>query len=145
MKPIRNVPHIDGNFSCSIYLIPTMFEYIEDLQIILYNHFKKRDILINNIPLNDLHISLSKTFYINHHQIKGFQERLINCFKYQRSFNYTLKLSNIQIFTNENQNRYFLSLLIEKGSSSIINIIKLVNSVLSCYNLEQFFEVKSTS
>jgi len=143
---IRNLPHLEGNFSAFIYVIIENSKNIksrkEKIKQILYASVK--NCLFEEIKDDNgkYHISLSTNFYLKYHEIDNFLNSFI------KEFNYTKKQKliiseKVKYLTNEFKTRYFLSLEILKNKS-LRNLYNKIKNILEEFNIEVFYEVNLT-
>lgn len=85
---------------------------------------------------NQFHISLSKLFFLRHFQIDSFVNSLRQSIKVKP---FTISLSGSQLFTNEDKSRSFCSILVQKGFHSIIQLIKQIDSILTKFKKEVYY------
>jgi hypothetical protein len=142
---IRNVPHIEGNFSTHIYLEVKYSKKIKNYVNEIINIFSKtNNEWINKIQIiKELHISLSKNFFLKYHQINNFTTKFKKAFSsypFNQEFSLVL-LSNLKYLSNEFNNRYFLCVEILK-TKSLKRIIDNANNILNEFKIENYFESK---
>jgi hypothetical protein len=87
------------------------------------------------------HISLSKTNFINIHQLDVILHKAMEKMKSSKKFMISLDMGSWKIFSNENTNRFFFTILVTAGKQRIEDIIKEMDKVLQDFNLETFFKV----
>jgi hypothetical protein len=156
INKIRNVPHLEGNFSTFIYLdlksskkIKYFIQDIKNVFLNINNEFSIRDVLKNNSDFdnicNSYHISLSRNIYLKYHEIENF----INCIK--KEFSHSVKSSKllklflmkrVKYLTNEYNTRHFLTLQILKNKQ-FSKLIERIDKVLIALHLSTYYEVKS--
>lgn len=147
---IRNIPHIEGNFACSIYLKVKKSNKIISYKDKLFDKFKniiekKNNLDFENFEVNcdEYHISISRTFYMKFHQLNNLLKGLIN------SINNNIKikgpislflLKKINFFQNDQNTRFFVGLEILK-SKKLIMFVDFINEFLKQYNINSYYEV----
>ena len=139
---MRNVAHTEGNFSSIVYIrvyfTEGLFEFYQNLESFSKDHDKNQILMIDK---ESLHISLSKTIYLNYHQIDRIVEKMqkaIECFS---SFTCNFGMNSLKVFVNEQKTRTFLSLLVKNGKVHFFNVIDSVNKILESFKAETFFKV----
>ncbi len=150
----RNIPHINGNFSCSIFIKVKKSKKIiivkDKINEILCNSIKEESYINNNINTEFLelkeeeyHISISRTFFLKFHQIIGFieliKEKLNSNIQLKNGLSF-LVLKKIQFFNNEQNTRFFLALEILK-SAKIKILVEIINDILKEYNIVPYYKV----
>jgi len=154
-EKIRNIPHVEGNFSCCIYyklesfnkVVKYQNKVLEVLNNILINNTVKEEksfvyFKISDMKTNDMHISLSNNFLLKFHQIPSFVNNLKDRLKNNliiEPFSLLL-LKNIKYFANEYKTRFFLALDI-LNSSKMNNLQNIINEYLMEYNIYPFHKV----
>lgn len=153
---IRNIPHIEGNFACSIYFKLQLSNKISNFKDRIYENLKtiidkrndKVNILtnglkINEIDKNDLHISFSTNFFLKYHQTLNFlnilKENLQNSSIIKNGFDLLL-LKNLRYFKNEYHTRYFISMEILK-SNRLKELLSIINKILLDFNIPILYKV----
>jgi len=153
MNKIRNIPHVDGNFSCTIFLKPKNSKKIifakdkiksEINKIIDENNENFINLIFSEIKNEEYHISLTRNFYLKYHQIQNFlsylKEKIKKCFSVNLAFNLFL-LKNVKFFNNEQKTRFFLALEIFKNQR-LKSLVHWFNEFLKDYNILPFHKVK---
>lgn len=128
-KPIRNMPHVEGNFATHIaFKIFSNLKSVEEVKRLIKSsnlNEKLFDILEDSCSY---HISLSKTVYLKFHQINSFLSTLkrdLDGFKTQ-----TLIITpQVSVFNNEENTRHFIALEVMKNKG-LNKLIKTINDVL---------------
>ena len=72
---IRKVPHLDGNFASYFFLQIDYSKELNNLQSLIKSKISDKlddNVQLNETEINNFHLSLSKTFYLNLHQIDSF-------------------------------------------------------------------------
>jgi hypothetical protein len=129
MEKVRNIPHVEGNFSTFFYITIKQTKKIrkleDDIIIPLLKDFTYEKI-------DDYHISLSKTFFLKYYQINNFvndvKKKLAN--KIKQTILITPK---VRYFANEYNNRNFLALEVHK-SKNLANLINELTNIISKYD-----------
>jgi hypothetical protein len=137
MEKIRNIPHVDGNFSVHISLrlpkLKSIKDYLNIIELVLKENntsqLKLEYVCEDNI--NYYHISLCNNFYLKYHQIDSFLNKIKLALKENNTKRLSLYLtSNIKYYTNEYDTRHFLALEILKNK----NLNKLINKIKETSN-----------
>ncbi|EAR99473.2 hypothetical protein TTHERM_00136370 (macronuclear) [Tetrahymena thermophila SB210] len=144
LQKTRKVPHIDGQFACYIYIdVNVGLAQLVKAQ----SNFKNRvnrdypDYQFVDIEPDNFHISLSKTFYLNRHQIEPFMSSLRE--KYLKSFqqiSLSIDLNKLKVFSNEDRNRFFVAASVGQGKNIVKDIVNQIDNCLQAYGLDTFFK-----
>jgi hypothetical protein len=126
---IRNIQHNQGNFSCFIYIKLTkktkeIKEIHDDIKnIIDISNENKSFNFISFLDKDelDIHISLSRTFFLKYHQIDYFLSKFKTLFTKTKQQQIIIKTIS-KSFTNDYKNKHFLSLLIVKSNFIVVII-----------------------
>jgi hypothetical protein len=119
MEKVRNVPHVEGNFSTFFYIkirrSKKLTAITDNIKIHL-GEFQTSDI-------EEYHISLTKTFFLKYHEINNFiKDVKAKLTKVKQSI---LITSRIRYLQNEFNNRFFLGLEVYKSK----NLVSLMNEL----------------
>eukprot|EP01017_Pseudomicrothorax_dubius_P017038 TRINITY_DN1933_c0_g1_i4.p1 TRINITY_DN1933_c0_g1~~TRINITY_DN1933_c0_g1_i4.p1 ORF type:complete len:253 (+),score=27.49 TRINITY_DN1933_c0_g1_i4:224-982(+) len=134
-------PHRDGQFSCLIHIqLPTLQE-VFDYRKRVYEFIgsSKSVETINWIPQEELHLSLSRRFYICYHQIEDLSLRIQRALEGQKSYDISLDFDNLVVLENETQNRYFIAAPVIRGRKETEELVSLLEGVLKSYNLPTYY------
>lgn len=148
MEKVRNIPHVDGNFSVHISLrlpkLKSVKEYLDSIELVIKQN-SKSDIKYESVceeGINYYHISLCNNFFLKYHQIDSFLNKIKKALKEENIKSLSLYLTtNIKYYTNEFNTRNFLALEILKNK----NINKLINTIhetLKEFGNSPVYEVK---
>ena len=146
----RRFKHVEGNWPCTVSIAfgsaedasdglsdddsederSTLYDSVEALATsaspMLTSTFPDTAIFPSDRPL---HVSLSHTFVLRHHQISPFLKALKK--ELSTSVAYQLVLTNAIVqYTNQNKTRAFYALLAQGGSEATRVLIQHVNTVL---------------
>eukprot|EP00761_Pharyngomonas_kirbyi_P007547 gb/GECH01007557.1/.p1 GENE.gb/GECH01007557.1/~~gb/GECH01007557.1/.p1 ORF type:complete len:322 (+),score=71.73 gb/GECH01007557.1/:1-966(+) len=133
---IRNVPHIAGNWATHIYI--PVSKTLALTQITKQVLSQSQQVLPNIQPVNDghLHISLSRTIYLQHHQIQLFIEHLENALKGAQKF--SIDFDKYEFYLNDNKTCSFVGLNVLNGFQQICAIIQRIDKVILEFGKQTF-------
>jgi hypothetical protein len=148
-KFIRQFEHVEGNWPSSVFLtlseeVSVPSDYVSNIIghfIGAYNMQLPSYILDNlvTMPIDKMHVSLSKPFTLRHHQIDYF----INGLKNEVCVLYPLKYSvkpEYYILLNETKTRLFLCLPIDDQlQNNFPTLIQAIDSTLIKYKKEKYY------
>ena len=103
---------------------------------------KDQGVNIEVFSTENLHISLSKTIYLNYHQLESIVAKMEKNLSIFSSFNCTVDFGSFKIYSNEQSNRWFMSLLVKGGKTHYFSLIDSINQVLESFKAEKFFKVR---
>uniref|UniRef100_A0A182SKR8 U6 snRNA phosphodiesterase n=1 Tax=Anopheles maculatus TaxID=74869 RepID=A0A182SKR8_9DIPT len=90
------------------------------------------------IPIDQMHLSLTKTFTIRHHNITPFVENLREQLNGHRRFR--LEFSGLDVYVNEERTRTFLGVRVAEESCGPLNeLVTSADECLSEYKLPLFY------
>eukprot|EP00126_Sphaerothecum_destruens_P001743 Sdes_comp15159_c0_seq1m3977 len=131
----RQIPHTPGNWATIVSIpIELGFQMADIFRLI-------EAITLNSDtfhPLQEFHISLSKTLYLKYHQFDFFFESLKSLFS--PVANFFITFDGIESFSNEDQSRYFLAASVSSGNHILASYTKLVDSIALQYGLPIYYE-----
>uniref|UniRef100_A0A182RH16 U6 snRNA phosphodiesterase n=1 Tax=Anopheles funestus TaxID=62324 RepID=A0A182RH16_ANOFN len=94
------------------------------------------------IPIEQMHLSLTKTFTIRHHNIAPFVENLRDQLAGHRRFR--LEFSGLQVYVNEERTRTFVGVRVAEESYGPLNeLVTSVDECLADYKLPLFYADRS--
>lgn len=109
----------------------------EDLEHLISSLCKDYDFLKPN-DKNICHVSLSKTVKLRHHWIQPIVDALKG--KIASFYNFTIFLGSLEVYTNQEKTRTFLSLKVHKGTEQLKKIVAEVDGCLKEYDLPLFYD-----
>ena len=148
ISKIRNIPHIDGNFSCSIYFKIKPSKKIQKIKEKISEKLKENSLYskefhFTELNFNEYHITISKVFFLKFHQInnflKNFKEKLISNKFLINEFNLIL-INSCKFLNNDQKTRFFLTLELIK-SNKFKDFILFTNAILKEFNFPPFYQV----
>lgn len=113
----RSFPHVEGNYP-SVVFFPVISD--DDLEKIVGSiiHNVGSGSALEQTPLSDLHVSLSRTFTVRHHQIKPLVARLRAALQGLPRFTVEFPLKPYY-FENDDHSRAFVSLRVGFGAEKV--------------------------
>ncbi|XP_070575818.1 U6 snRNA phosphodiesterase 1-like [Ptychodera flava] len=133
---IRSFPHEQGNWATFVYIPVDLGGQFHRLISSLL------DCLPSNLemqPVDDFHVSLSRTVVIRHHWINGLVESLRENIGGYHSFQ--IMFEKIEFYTNDEQTRSFLGLKTNSlGSESLLSLTSQIDSSLAEFKLPPFYK-----
>ncbi|KAI8912552.1 U6 snRNA phosphodiesterase Usb1 [Gorgonomyces haynaldii] len=123
---MRKVPHIVGNWQ-TLVSIPVEQEILLDM-------FQS---LENVDPIDQMHISLSKTVYFKEFQLQELDQQLKRAFKNFEPF--TVGFSQVSLYWNDTRDRCFIAADIGPGHAELVRLTERVDQVLSAFNHPVFY------
>ncbi|CAL8080708.1 unnamed protein product [Calicophoron daubneyi] len=123
----RSFPHETGNWATSVFI-----NCSSALDTLLMQILRNPKLLHNSLwhlfaPVEELHLSLSKTWPIMHHWIDGLIQALTEGFS-------SVEKCHVDIFVNEEASRSFVALCTTSGSSDhLIPVVKIVDRCVQSF------------
>lgn len=129
---VRVQPHITGSWACHVYISVKL-----ELQELLYGPLR------NDYPSiqmeQDVHVSLSKTFYAKHWHLELLHKKLVESLSTHGGLNLTF--DKWTVYENEISSRSFLALDCDAATSENIKpLIEMTDRVLAGFGLEQYYK-----
>lgn len=128
----------------SNYIFPgARSDTIVELQEALITHCAK-ELNLKLYPVDDYHISLTRTVVLRHHWIQMFMTSIkSNLEVCEKS---TCILDCIRIYNNDEKTRSFIGISVAKEDEpKLMQIIQRLDLCLAEFNLEKFYEVRWTN
>ncbi|GFG35056.1 hypothetical protein Cfor_07657 [Coptotermes formosanus] len=133
---IRSFPHERGNWATYVYIPfepgPAVSSFVD---VVL--ECCKTVVLLK--PVDELHISLTRTVVLRHHWIKSFNESVQQCIKELPSF--SLDFNTVGVYCNEEKTRTFIGLTVAAGHKSLTAAVTMLNNCLADFKLPPFYKV----
>mmetsp|Transcript_29124 Transcript_29124/g.29479 ORF Transcript_29124/g.29479 Transcript_29124/m.29479 type:complete len:364 (+) Transcript_29124:139-1230(+) len=133
----RNTPHIEGNWPSHIYIPVNSTPALNKIFEVCLQHYSEVSPLLI-IREKSFHISLSKPFYLRHHHIESFVEKL----KLGLTFSSSCLLEihpEYQILTNETKTRSFLTVPVEDCNGCLKQLISCADTALTSFKQERYY------
>ena len=147
---VRSFPHVEGNYAGFIYVPVRSIDGLEAAavnatrlaQSSLTRLWKSRQCsgnqpLVHRMPLQELHLSVSRTFALRRRQIEPVVEQLRKTLQASPCFD--VALSGVDLYTNDEQTRSFVGLSLSSGRARMQATTRAVDHVLSNFSLEPFY------
>ncbi|CAH0547447.1 unnamed protein product [Brassicogethes aeneus] len=133
---LRSFPHERGNWATYIYIPYDKDHFgIQDL-------FSKIQLIIPSTieikPVDDLHISLTKTVILKHHWIQSFSDSIKENTIFIKKF--MIMFDGIKVYCNEERTRTFLGITVKSGHDSLIKLVEIFDRCLLEYKLSTFYK-----
>ncbi|PNF43255.1 U6 snRNA phosphodiesterase [Cryptotermes secundus] len=135
---IRSFPHERGNWSTYVYIPfepgPAVSSFVD---VVL--ECCKTTVVLK--PVDEHHISLTRTVVLRHHWIDSFFESVRLCIKELPSF--SLSFDSVGVYCNEEKTRTFIGLTVAAGHKSLIAVVNVLNKCLADFRLPPFYKEPS--
>mmetsp|Transcript_99563 Transcript_99563/g.145517 ORF Transcript_99563/g.145517 Transcript_99563/m.145517 type:complete len:385 (+) Transcript_99563:288-1442(+) len=148
---VRSFPHIEGNYAGYVYIPMRRIEGLEAAAVRATNmvaailnknwkHGKSRSNqhLLHRIPVQDLHLSVSRTFALRRQQIEPVVELLRKNLNALPRFD--AAVSGIDLYSNDEKTRSFVGLSLCLGATRMETTTRAVDHALSTCSLEPFYK-----
>lgn len=132
---IRSFAHVPGNWASYIHF---NFDLNGIADILEKFVFKANDLNINLVLMKNFHLSVSKTFVLQHHLIESFRNDLekncqmmnpVECFS-----------SKLDILVNDEKTRSFIVFQVEHDNNFLSLMTKNVDKTLKDYKLPVYYD-----
>uniref|UniRef100_A0A182N0P3 U6 snRNA phosphodiesterase n=1 Tax=Anopheles dirus TaxID=7168 RepID=A0A182N0P3_9DIPT len=138
---IRSFPHERGNWASFLYIDYKECDGWQTMQDELKALLTETTSLAVE-PVDEMHLSLSKTFTIQHHNIAMFVQQLRSRLCHQRPFR--LLFGGMQVYVNEERTRTFLGVRVMPHSCPPLEaIVSELDESMRDYRLPVFYETRS--
>ena len=148
---VRSFPHVEGNYAGFVYVPLRGIEGLEAASVaatkIAQEALNKKwteggpgrdQCLLHRIPVQDLHISVSRTFALRRVQIKPIVDDL------RRTLNalpcFDAAVSGIDLYSNDDRTRSFVGLSLSVGAARMQTTTRAVDYALSTVDVAPFYE-----
>lgn len=95
--------------------------------------------VLNMQPVDDFHISLTKTFILRHHWISSFVDTVRK--KLETFKHFIIMFDSLKVYCNENRTRTFVGMRIKTGYDTLVGVVKVLDSCLEEFELPVFYKV----
>ncbi|KAG2233194.1 hypothetical protein INT48_005032 [Thamnidium elegans] len=123
----RTVPHASNSWATYVYFQVDFTDEKEKL----VNYCTGLE------PIQEQHISLSRTVYLKHHQLDMFVTSVRNAIQNMKSFD--ISFAQTACLTNDENTRSFLTLEIGNGYIQLLDYMKQINKVMKEYKQPIFY------
>ncbi|KAF4653513.1 hypothetical protein FOL47_010481 [Perkinsus chesapeaki] len=143
-KRIRRIPHIEGNYACSIFLPCTSTDSEGAISELATRAVKRaREIWPTHewekLPVGSIHCSLSRTVMLKHHLIAPFKQKVAERLRSSPQLTMYVSPSAVDLFLSEDMSTAFLaSPITEPGP--VIAMIRAIDDVMADFDLEPFYD-----
>ena len=139
---IRSFEHFEGNWPSHIF-IPVqstshLCQFHEDIINFLRDTF---DNDLHIFPLQDCHISLSRTVPVRHYWIEPLFTELKK--QTENIHQYFFSATNLKVYKNDEKTRTFIGLEISNGSENFLPIVQKIDQIFEGFGLEKYYESPS--
>ncbi|CAG9864653.1 unnamed protein product [Phyllotreta striolata] len=132
---IRSFAHERGNWATFVYIPLEQQDGVKDL---VNEIIRCAPESINLKPVDDFHISLTKTVILRHHWINPFVDSVKLRTKYLNKF--MILFNDLKIYCNEERTRTFIGLRIQTGYDSLKSLVDILDVCLGEFSLPAFYE-----
>ncbi|KAF5269886.1 hypothetical protein FQR65_LT05684 [Abscondita terminalis] len=132
---IRTFPHERGNWVTYVY-VPydstdnTIIDSVMDL-LTTVSHLPFQ-------PVNNFHISLTKTVVLKHHWIDSFMQSVQD--KLQSIKRFVIVFGSLTVYCNEERTRTFIAFQIISAHDTLMKIIEYLDDCLADFKLPAFYK-----
>ncbi|XP_053696090.1 U6 snRNA phosphodiesterase 1 [Sabethes cyaneus] len=138
---IRTFPHERGIWASYVFIDYNDIDAINDLQQLLVDQVSNDSSLELN-RVDNLHLSLTKTFILRHHNIPTFVDNVKSELHSIKRF--TILLSDLAVYCNEEHTRTFLAIKIHPNSCGPLeNLVEKLDHCMRLYKLPEFYTDRS--
>lgn len=148
---VRSFAHVEGNYAGFVYVPMRGIAGLEGAavnatrlaQAALTRNWKSRRAvdnqpLLRRIPVQELHLSVSRTFALRRQQIEPLVEQLRRIMQGLPCFDASLE--GIDLYSNDEKTRSFVGLSLAGGRTRMQSTTRAVDQALSTLSLEPFYK-----
>jgi len=138
---VRSFPHVEGNYAGFVYVPLRGIEGIEAASVEatkIAQEVLTKKCLLHRIHVQDLHISVSRTFRLRRVQIKAVVDDLRRTLRALPCFDATV--SGVDLYSNEENTRSFVGLSLSVGATRMQTTTRAVDYALSTVPVEPFYD-----
>lgn len=132
---IRVFPHEEGNWAISVFIPVRCSSHLDTLIDELFETMRG-----DWKKLDDLHISLSKTFPIRYLHIESIRTSLKEEFS-SSSFRFTTQIENVKILDNDDRSTSFFVLTLNQ-TRQFRRLVRIVDEVFEKLRYPTYYEVR---
>ncbi|XP_055641696.1 U6 snRNA phosphodiesterase 1 [Toxorhynchites rutilus septentrionalis] len=135
---IRSFPHERGIWASYVYVDYNDIDAFSNLQLEIITK-AANDLNLELNRVDNMHMSLTKTFVLRHHNIPTFVENLRAAIRGSKRF--TILLSELAVYTNAENTRTFLAARIHDNSFKPLELlVEKLDACLAEYKLPEFYK-----
>nr|CAD7404140.1 unnamed protein product [Timema cristinae] len=134
---VRSFAHERGNWSTFVYVRC-------ETNLVLQSFMDVVKVLCETVvpvpiePVDEFHVSLTKTFVLKHHWIDSFIESVRQSITELSSFNLTF--GSVQVYCNDEKTRTFIGLTVQVGQEALMACVEELDKCLAEFKLPCFYE-----
>ncbi|XP_058817360.1 U6 snRNA phosphodiesterase 1 [Topomyia yanbarensis] len=138
---IRSFAHERGIWASYVFVDYNDVDPISDFQQLIIEKISN-DLKLKLERVDKLHLSLTKTFVLRHHNISAFVETIRCVLRENKRF--PILLSDLAIYVNEENTRTFLAVKVHDNSVGSLNkLVDKLNDCMRLYKLPEFYKDRS--
>lgn len=144
----RSFPHVEGNWPSHVYVRLVLDErQVARCSALIKMAQARVGGQLELVPLftaekQELHLSLSRAFVLQYHQITPFVDRLRTALKWRKR--YAVSFHGLLILVNDEHTRSFLALGMEQGKRETQTLLSAIDQEMKAWELPTYYEVKSS-
>ncbi|KXJ78759.1 hypothetical protein RP20_CCG003025 [Aedes albopictus] len=135
---VRSFAHERGIWASYVFIDYNEIDAFDDLQRQLIAKASK-DLQLDLNRVDNLHLSLTKTFVLRHHNIAAFVENVRSAVSGTRRFR--IALSDLAVYTNEENTRTFLAVKVaDQSYGPLSSLVATLDTSMKEYKLPTFYQ-----
>ncbi|XP_001659707.2 U6 snRNA phosphodiesterase [Aedes aegypti] len=135
---VRSFAHERGIWASYVFIDYNEIDAFDDLQNqLIEKSMKDLDLELNRV--DNLHLSLTKTFVLRHHNIAAFVENMRSAISGTKRFR--ISLSDLAVYTNEENTRTFLAVKVaDQSCGPLSSLVEKLDTSMREYKLPTFYK-----
>ncbi|XP_062553889.1 U6 snRNA phosphodiesterase 1 [Armigeres subalbatus] len=136
---VRSFAHERGIWASYVFIDYNDIDAFEDLQKQLIKRAMENDMKLDLNRVDNLHLSLTKTFVLRHHNIAGFVENVRSEIRGSKRF--TINLEDLAVYTNDESTRTFLAVKVANQSvQPLSSLVTKLDTSMKEFKLPTFYK-----
>eukprot|EP00960_Hanusia_phi_P047044 758185-Hanusia_phi.AAC.3 len=120
---IRTFPHVEGNYAGFVFVSLKQVPELQTISMQVYESAKgilPNEVVLRRIPLDDMHVSLSRTLVVKRHQIQPLVNKLRKALHSIPAFQ--MNISKVEFLSNEEGTRSFVCMTVKPVEDQLLRI-----------------------
>jgi 2'-5' RNA ligase len=137
---IRSFPHVDGNYPGYIFIKAGHAADMEDAaneMAQLARSLLPPDRTLHTIPVDELHVSLSRTFAVRRHHIEPLVALLTD--RLRATPRFTISLRGGRLYANDDNTRTFAGLRVRTGHDRARRLIAAADAAMRAFHQPPYY------
>ena len=138
----RTFEHVEGNWSTYVYIPVVNNKELGEIQDSILEKLKKHFFeKVYPFPVEECHISLSRTLPVRHYWIEPMFKKLSELIRQAHTFNYSVR--GLKVYCNDERTRTFIGIETSNCYEKMYLLSKFTDQVYEDFGLQKFYSSPS--